>query len=173
LSSAATNIEVIDDDRFDRHGRRVSLRPLGDDWLAVADIAPHDNQREFVPALAARYLLVNARGGPWTSMGVYANEVVAGHIMWAQDDDLSYWIGGLVIDRAQQGMGVGRAAVELLTAWFAGRPDYAVTRLSYDPKNAVAASLYESLGFVSNGEWVDGEVVVERSGTLRGADARA
>ena len=153
---------VIDDDRFDRQGRRVTLRPLGDDWLAVADVTPQDKQRDFVPALAARYLLVNAHGGPWTSMGVYADDTVAGHIMWAQDDDLSYWIGGLVIDRSQQGIGLGRAAVELLTAWFAGRPDFTVTRLSYDPENVVAAGLYESLGFVPSGEWVDDEMVVEK-----------
>ena len=154
---------MIDDDRFDRQGRRVTLRPLGDDWLAVADVAPHDNQREFVPALAARYLLVNARGGPWTSLGVYADETVAGHIMWGQDDDLSYWVGGLVIDRSQQRQGLGRAAVELLMGWFAAKPDCTVTRLSYDPKNVVAAGLYASLGFVPNGEWSEDEMVVERA----------
>jgi len=154
--------EVIDDDRFDRRGRRVTLRSLGDDWLAVADVTPHDQQREFVPALAARYMLVNERGSPWTSMGVYADETVAGHIMWAQDDDLSYWVGGLVIDRSQQGHGLGRAAVELLSAWFAARPDYTVSRLSYEPTNVIAAGLYESLGFAPNGEWVDGEMVVEK-----------
>ena len=159
---SSENVKVIDDDRFDRLGRRVTLRAVGDDWLAIADVAPHDNQRDFVPALAARYMLVNARGGPWTSMGVYADEEVTGHVMWALDDDNSYWIGGLVIDRLHQGAGLGRAAVELLTSWFAARPDFTVTRLSYEPRNVVAAALYESLGFAPNGDWVGDELVVEK-----------
>ena len=154
---------MIDRDCFDRRGRRVTLRAAGDDWLAVADVAPRDDQREFVPALAARYMLANTRGGPWTSMGIYADELVVGHVMWGRDDDGSLWLGGLVIDALEQRSGIGRAAVELLTAWFATQPNSTVARLSYDPSNVTAAGLYESLGFTPNGEWVDGEMVVERS----------
>ncbi|MFD5749483.1 hypothetical protein [Streptomyces sp. NPDC127033] len=39
----------------DRAGRRVVLRDVDDEnWRAVADTAPLDDQRDYVPALAAR-----------------------------------------------------------------------------------------------------------------------
>ncbi|WP_374323310.1 hypothetical protein [Streptomyces sp. AP-93] len=35
--------------QHDRRGRRITLRPVdAENWRAVADIAPHDDQREFV-----------------------------------------------------------------------------------------------------------------------------
>ena len=40
----------------DRAGRTISLAEITDDnWRAVADVAPHDDQRRFVAALGARY----------------------------------------------------------------------------------------------------------------------
>ena len=53
----------------DKLGRNVTLRPIGDDWRAVAHVAPADNQRDFAFALAGRYMLMTERGGPWTSLG--------------------------------------------------------------------------------------------------------
>jgi len=46
----------------DRASRRITLREVTDDnWRAVADVAPLDEQRKYVAALAARYLLLSAR----------------------------------------------------------------------------------------------------------------
>ena len=73
----------------------------------------------FVAALAARYLLLSTRSEVWTSLAVYADETVVGHVMWGVDDDGSRWIGGMVIDAAEQGRGVGRATVRTLAAWLA------------------------------------------------------
>lgn len=47
----------------DRLGRRVVLEDItGENWRAVADVAPADDQRRFVAALGARYLLLSIRG---------------------------------------------------------------------------------------------------------------
>jgi diamine N-acetyltransferase len=151
---------VIDSGLNDRAGRRVTLRPVDDDnWRAVADVAPRDDQRAWVPALAARYLVLTMRSPVWTSLAVYADEAVAGHVMWGVDDDGSRWIGGMVIDAAEQDRGVGRAAVRTLTDWLAaaGQP----IRLSYHPENAAAAALYRSLGFLPTGAVEDDELVAE------------
>ena len=147
----------------DRRGRLVSVRPIGDDWGAVADVAPLDAQRRFVPALAARYLLLSEREGVWTSMGVYADDDVVGHVMWAVDGEGAHWIGGVVVDATQQGAGVGRALTRTLIAWFAGLPSRPVLRLSFHPDNRTAERLYRSLGFAPNGEIEDGEIVLERA----------
>jgi diamine N-acetyltransferase len=148
----------------DRQGRLVSLREIDDEnWRAVADVAPLDDQRRFVPALAARYLLLSDRGGVWHSLAVYADETVTGHVMWAVDDDSSHWIGGVLIDGAEQGHGIGRAATETIFSWLAAQPECEVVRLSYHPENLAAENLYLTLGFRPNGEMDDDEVVVERT----------
>ncbi|WP_092375316.1 GNAT family N-acetyltransferase [Micromonospora phaseoli] len=151
---------MIDSGITDRRGRRITLRPVDDDnWRAVADVAPRDDQRDWVPALAARYLLLTERSEVWTSLAGYADETVVGHVMWGVDEDDSRWIGGMLVDAAEQGHGVGRAIVRTLAGWLAaqGHP----VRLSYHPRNAAAARLYPSLGFTPTGAWEDDEVVVE------------
>ncbi|WNM40522.1 GNAT family N-acetyltransferase [Micromonospora halotolerans] len=151
---------MIDSGLCDRVGRRVTLRPVGDDnWRAVADVAPRDDQRTFVPALAARYLVLTMRSDVWTSLAVCADETVVGHVMWGVDDDGSRWIGGMVIDAGEQDRGIGRAAVKTLTDWLskAGQP----IRLSYRPDNTAAATLYGSLGFHPTGAMEDDELIAE------------
>ncbi|MFC4018067.1 GNAT family N-acetyltransferase [Micromonospora sp. GCM10011542] len=153
---------MIEKGHLDRGGRRVTLRPVDDDnWRAVADVAPHDGQRRYVAALAARYLLLSLRSDVWTSLAVYADETVVGHVMWGVDDDGSRWIGGMVTDAAEQGRGVGRATVLTLTTWLTERSDGAPVRLSYHPDNVPAANLYRSLGFHPTGDLEDDELVAE------------
>ncbi|MFG1778365.1 GNAT family N-acetyltransferase [Micromonospora sp. NPDC049051] len=154
---------MIDSGLSDRSGRRVTLRPVDDDnWRAVADVAPRDDQRAWVAALAARYLLLTTRSDVWTSLAVYADETVAGHVMWGVDDDGSRWIGGMVIDAAEQDRGVGRAAVRTLAGWLGGQDGGGhPVRLSYHPDNVQAARLYTSLGFVPTGAMEDDELVAE------------
>jgi diamine N-acetyltransferase len=148
----------------DRTGRRVVLHEVNDEnWRAVADVAPLDDQRRYVPALAARYLLLSLREGIWHSMAVCADATVVGHIMWGRDEDGSYWLGGMVIDGAEQGQGVGRAAVRTLMKWLAQREGCRELRLSYHPDNAVAASLYASVGFQPTAILSGDEVVARLS----------
>jgi diamine N-acetyltransferase len=152
----------------DKRGRVVSLREIDENWQLVADIAPLDDQRRFVPALAARYLLLSDRGETWNSLAVYADETVTGHVMWGLDDeDGSHWIGGLLIDGSEQGAGIGRAATETLFAWLAAKPGCHLVRLSYAPDNVAAERLYLGLGFKPTDETVDGERVVERYRLLK------
>ncbi|MFF6781799.1 GNAT family N-acetyltransferase [Streptomyces sp. NPDC012510] len=160
---------------LDGSGRRVTLRAVDDEnWRAVADVAPLDNQRRYVPALAARYLLLSLREGVWNSLAVCADDTVVGHVMWGRDEDGSYWIGGMLIDGAEQGKGIGRAVARTLLRWLADRTDCEVLRLSYDPDNSAAERLYTSLGFrpvSAAGEDVDGEVVAELSAKAVGREA--
>ncbi|MFI1177198.1 GNAT family N-acetyltransferase [Streptomyces melanogenes] len=149
---------------LDRAGRRVALHEVRDEnWRAVADVAPLDDQRRFVAASAARYLLLSMREGVWNSFAVYADDTVAGHVMWGRGEDGSHWIGGMLIDGAEQGRGVGRAAARTLVRWLAEREDCRVLRLSYHPDNAVAGDLYASLGFQPVTAVEGDEIVVELS----------
>lgn len=152
---------MIDYGLEDRTGRPVSLREVTD-WGPVADVAPRDDQREFVPALAARYLLLSSLGDVWHSFGVHAGEDVVGHLMWGVDDDGSHWIGGVLVDAPQQGLGIGRAATETLVRWLSAQEGCWVIRLSYRPDNTTAAALYTSMGFVPTGAMEGDELVAER-----------
>lgn len=162
---------VISRQLRDQRGRVVSLREIGDDWRAVADVAPRDGQRAFVFGLAARYVLLSIMEGEWRSLGIYADDEVAGHVMWAVDDDGAHWIGGLIIHGPEQGFGLGRAATRTLVSWLRSLPDCRVIRLSYHPDNTPADALYSSLGFVPTGTMEDDEVVVEYRPPDAGHDA--
>ena len=149
----------------DRAGRTVSLAEITDDnWRAVADVAPRDEQRRFVGALGARYLLLSMRGDTWHSLAVEADDTVVGHVMWAYDgDDDAHWIGGMLIDAAEQHAGVGRAALQAIIELLNGRLNARQIKLSYHPDNTVAARLYEQAGFRPTGETEDDEIVVARN----------
>ena len=143
-------------------GPEVSLRPVSEDWRAVGEVRPKDEQRDFVPPMAAGYLLMTERSSPWNSLGIYEGESVVGHVMWGVDQDGSHWIGGLVIDQHAQGRGLGRAAAVALTAWLADQPGHWVTRLAHHPDNLAAAHLYAELGFTPTGKTdEDGEIILE------------
>lgn len=145
----------------DRGGRVVRLADVDDDnWRAVADVAPTDCQRRFVAALGARYLLLSMRTGLWNSLAVLADSEVVGHVMWAYEpEDGSHWIGGMLIDAAEQGKGVGRAALLAVVAYLGGMHAAREIRLAYHPENTAAASLYRSVGFEDTGEREDGDVI--------------
>jgi diamine N-acetyltransferase len=140
----------------------VEVVPVtADNWREVAELQVRGDQRDFV-APVTRYLALCAYDdGPWHPVALRDDGRTVGFAMEAVDPaDGSYWIGGLVVDAAQQGRGVGRAAVSALLARARARgcPSAA---LSYEPANVVARRLYASLGFVETGE-AEGEELVAR-----------
>lgn len=157
----------IDEGLVDGRGRRVSLVAVTDsNWRDIADVAPRDEQRGFVPPSAARYLLLSEREGVWHSLGVRADDTIVGHVMWGwDDDDRLPWVGGVVVDAAEQGRGVGRAAMVTLLRWLFARPDTTAVRLSYQPGNVAARAMYADLGFVESDVPVDDEVMAELTAT--------
>jgi diamine N-acetyltransferase len=147
----------------------VSLAPAtADNWREIALVRAAEGQREWV-ADVTYYLCLSAYGGLWRSCAVLDGDDTVGHVMWAVDpEDDSHWFGGLVIDRERQGHGLGRATVTaLLDLWEDHEPElsgtpYTQAALSVAPDNAVARSLYQSLGFVETGEMSDNELVLRR-----------
>ncbi|MFI2780286.1 GNAT family N-acetyltransferase [Streptomyces sp. ALB3] len=146
----------------DRQGRAVVLEEITEDnWRDVADVAPTDEQRRYVAALAARYLLLSQRGEVWTSLGVRAGDDIVGHVMWAYDDeDGTHWIGGMVVSAGEQGKGVGHATLGSVIERLSALPECREIRLSYHPDNASAGRLYSSSGFRPTGDFEDEEIVV-------------
>ena len=127
-------------------------------WSILAAVKPRPDQEDFV-APVTRYLCLAHYGGEWHPLAIEADGTIVGHVMWAIDeDDGSTWLGGLIIDAAHQGRGVGRETVAAFLNRFTvdGRTHVA---LSYSPENETARGLYQSMGFVETGEMEDDEIV--------------
>ncbi|WP_353950696.1 GNAT family N-acetyltransferase [Knoellia sp. S7-12] len=155
--------DVINGGVLDSAARRVTLVAVTDaNWRDIADVAPRDDQRGFVPPSAARYLLLSQREGEWHSLGVHADDIIVGHVMWGwDDDDQMHWIGGVMVDAGEQGKGVGRAAMVTLIRWLFAKPNVTAVRLSYQPENVAARAMYVDLGFVESDVPVDDEIMAE------------
>jgi len=111
-----------------------------------------------------RYVALCRMGGEWQPLAIHADGRTVGFAMWARDPaDGSYWIGGFVIDRREQGKGYGRDALAALIDVLRGKPGCREVALSYAPDNDVARRLYASAGFVETGEREDDEVVARRA----------
>ena len=147
-SSASSTVALVDVD--------------AGNWRDVAAVTPRPDQERFVAPITY-YLCLCHYGQVWHPLAVVVDGAIVGHMMWAIDEaDGSRWIGGVVIDAAAQGRGIGRAALEALIERFATNPDCREVALSYDPENDVARRLYASLGFVETGELEDDELVARR-----------
>ncbi|MDH4016177.1 MAG: GNAT family N-acetyltransferase [Actinomycetota bacterium] len=137
-------------------------------WRACAALRAEDGQRRWV-ADVTYYLCLCAYGDAWHPLAIEVDNAVVGFLMWAVDDD-SRWIGGLVVDTAHQGRGVGTAAVVEAIRLLIAQDGCSGLALSVDPLNQPARSLYAGLGFVETGETAeDGAELVNR---LSQTDAR-
>lgn len=141
-------------------------------WKLLA-LEVHPEQRGFVASntesIVEAYLTL-AQGGKAMPFGIFAEGQPVGFLMLGFDTvdadspkiaSGNYSLWRLMIDKAFQGKGYGRRAVELALAYVKTFPcgPARYCYLSYEPENTAAASLYHSLGFVENGEW-DGEEIV-------------
>jgi diamine N-acetyltransferase len=139
----------------------VTLRPVdASTWRAVAELTVAPGQERFVAA-PAYYLALCAYDRVWHPMAVHGpDDAVVGFLMWAIDpDDDSCWLGGIIVDAARQGRGLGRRAVVEAIRVLREQTGSTAFALSYEPDNTVARGLYSSLGFAETGEVVDDEVV--------------
>jgi diamine N-acetyltransferase len=145
----------------------VTLRPVdAGSWRDVARLTVVPGQERFVAA-PTYYLAFCAYSDIWRPLSVHdVDGEVVGFLMWGIDNaDGSCWLGGIVVDAAHQGRGVGRAAVREAIRVLREQTGAASFALSYDPDNAVAKGLYTSLGFVETGEVDEDEVVARLSPT--------
>jgi diamine N-acetyltransferase len=128
---------------------------------SIVGLEVEPEQRRFVAPVEHYLELCDRPGSPWRPFAVLEHGEVVGFVMHGVDpDDDSAWIGGLVIDRAYQRRGIGRAVVDLMVT--RATADGRASALSYEPANSVAKTLYERAGFAETGEREGDEVVARR-----------
>jgi diamine N-acetyltransferase len=95
-------------------------------------------------------------------LAVYVDETPVGFVMYCIDrDDGEYWLYRLMIDKAHQGKGHGRAALDLVLDRIRTDKIHNKILLGVDLAGVASVNLYKSLGFVSNGQTVGKEHIME------------
>lgn len=143
---------------------KIEIRPVTrDNWRECVRLEVAQDQKGFVAPNVVS--LAESKFEPhYEPRAIYADDRMVGFAMYCPDeeegDDGLYWIFRLMTDQWHQCRGIGRMAMERLLEEIAARGGQKV-KISYVPRNTVAARMYEKMGFVDKGEVEEGEIVVE------------
>ena len=141
-------------------GPSVALEPVGrGNRRAVLALELSPEQQGFV-ASNAESLAEARRDREAIARAVSVDGRAVGFLMYsAPEDDDEAIIYRLMIDRREQGKGLGRAAVAKVLEEIAGLGRIRSVSICYEPQNEAARSLYASLGFVETGLDEDDEMI--------------
>jgi diamine N-acetyltransferase len=151
--------------REEARGLPVELREItAENWLDCAMLEVSEEQKDYVWTnsllmLQAKYELF------WSPWAVYAHDKLVGFVMYSESPvplTDEYWILQLMIDRGDQGLGYGQAALDQVLARLLSKPDCREIWLSCHPANSIAIRMYRDRGFELTGRQVDGEICLCR-----------
>ncbi|MBU5676891.1 GNAT family N-acetyltransferase [Alkaliphilus sp. MSJ-5] len=152
----------------------IELRKITyDNFDECIKLEPNEEQKSYVASnirsLAQAYVSLTNNECIPMPYAIYDNDIMVGFIMLSynkadeNDDENTYWVWRLMIDKRYQGKGYGKEtmikALELIRTFPYGKAS--VVYLSYEPDNVVAKTLYASLGFVETGKIEYGELVAK------------
>jgi len=127
----------------------------------VLAVSAFPEQLQYVNPVAW-YVARSAYQHVWHPVGLATEDGdVVGFAEWAYDEsDGTYSLGGITIDQRQQGLGLGRAALDALVAHLLAQPVPGVVALTVHADNERARGLYERYGFAATGEVIEDELVM-------------
>ena len=142
----------------------------------IVELEIFESQHPFVASneqsLMEAYIAITSGTAYAYPFGIYDDETLVGFLMIGYHEGAidenppkatleNYTLWRLMIDKRYQRKGYGREAIrlalEFIRTWPYGRTDYCA--LSFKPENVVAKKLYQSFGFIENGE-MDGDETV-------------
>ena len=132
----------------------------GENWRACVQLKVRADQENFVASNV--FSLAQSKYEPGlVPLAVYDGETMIGFVMYNEhpDEPGKYFIYRVMIGADFQGKGYGRATMQALIERMQALPNCQEIVLSYEPENAVAERLYESLGFRKTGQIFEGEAV--------------
>lgn len=145
----------------------VSLRPLDDSNRAeVEALRVSDAQERFVGDVpGALREAAEEPGGRALYWAVYADETPVGFVMISDEVEgagyIAQYLWKLLIDERYQGRGYGTATLDLVAAYFRGRPGVEVMWTSAGQGEGSPIPFYERYGFERTGDIVfDNEVLL-------------
>jgi diamine N-acetyltransferase len=145
----------------------VSLRPIDESNRgAVEALTVSSIQDQFVAGVADSLVeAVEDPGGRAIYWAIYAEEIPVGFVMISDEVDgpdyIAQYLWRLLIDQRYQGRGYGTAALDLVVAYFRGRPGVEVMWTSCGEGDGSPLGFYERYGFVQTGDRVfDNEILL-------------
>jgi diamine N-acetyltransferase len=129
---------------------RVVLKPVTvDNWQECIGLKVKEKQAGFLPSNL--YSIAEAQFYPQAvPLAVYSEQGrMVGFVLYGVDVETGKWkIFRLMIDRAHQGKGYGRAAMEQVIGRLRAQPGCSEILIAYQTGNDAARRLYASLGFI-------------------------
>ena len=96
----------------------------------------------------------------WTVKAIYNEDLMIGFTMYGYCNEYDFYeICRLMIDHKYQGKGFGRISLRKIIEEMKKNEDCKDIYISFDPKNNIARSLYESLGFKDTGKTLEEELL--------------
>ena len=139
---------------------QVALQEItAETWEQCVKLKVRSDQEHFIASNV--FSLAQSRYEPGLlPLAVYNGETMVGFVMYSEQpfEPGKYFIYRVMVGAEFQGNGYGRAAMRALIERMKALPNCQHIVLSYEPENAVAEQLYESLGFRKTGEFFDNEV---------------
>jgi diamine N-acetyltransferase len=136
----------------------VTLREITkDNWRHCIALDPGPTGKAFIPSNL--YALAESKFSPsFVPLGIYVESEIVGFIMYntQPEDDGSYRIYSMMVDRRYQGKGYGTTALRLVIERLRQLPDCTTISLEYDRENKQAAPFYSRLGFRKVAESITG-----------------
>jgi diamine N-acetyltransferase len=138
----------------------VILKPITtENWQVCIDLRVKEEQANFLPSNL--YSIAEAQFYPQAvPLAIYCEQdQMVGFVLHGVDVESGKWkIFRLMIDRAHQGKGYGRAAMEQVIEQLSAQPGCDEILIAYQTANDAARRLYASLGFVEE-DASDGKVI--------------
>ena len=96
----------------------------------------------------------------WTVKAIYEDDLMIGFAMYGYCYEYDFYeICRFMIDHKYQGKGYGRRALVKIIEEMKENEECKDIYISFDPKNNIARSLYESLGFKDTGKVLEEELL--------------
>lgn len=96
----------------------------------------------------------------WTIKAIYNGDLIIGFTMYGYCYEYDFYeICRFMIDHKYQGKGYGRFALGKIIEEMKKIKDCNDIFISFDPKNEIAKSLYESIGFKDTGKIIEDELL--------------
>ena len=144
-------------------GKAVSvvLEPVSDrNRRAILALELLPGQQDFV-ASNADSLEEAGEDGDAVPRAIVADGRVVGFLMYDASNDDEANIYRFMIDRREQGRGLGRAGIAAALGEIEGLAHVRKVLICYEPANTAAKQLYASFGIVEQGLDEDGEMIAE------------
>ncbi len=145
---------------------RVELKLVSrNDWESVVKLSVAPDQVEFVApnvrSLAEAWVRSDGEHYRYSPLSIYSGVMLVGFAMSVADHATSddHWIGRFMITHRHQRKGFGRAALLKLIERMTAGGGVRLIRLSCNPHNSAAISLYESVGFADTGKMAGNEMI--------------